>query len=394
MDKKFVIVLIPLILVSGCIQSDTGQPSPVEPLVNKSSDWELSEHNPILSSDPLKQPNGLPDSVKNKAYVFSWNDPSVMKESGNYIMWASLGISGGGKDVAIYRLESENGINWVLTNKGNPVLEPGNDGEFDFFGVETPAVIKAGDLYHMYYTSYHDPDPDKGGTLYTMGHATSDNGVDWDKKGELASIKENLGNPEGNRWGWLSRAEPAPLYYNRTFYLYFTDIRCRSDDCRTEPTAIRGISLATSEDGHDFKQKGIQPVLLQTESYKPEDGWEGYSTPWVYHNGETFELYVDVFRVVGDRHVQTALARYRSGDGVNFEEVESDVIVANQESWSSQSVRSPTVVEEGDKIMLWFAGDGFIPGVHTGEDVRSGKVEIGIGLAFLNISESRGIRGS
>jgi len=227
-------------------------------------------------------------------------------------MWASMGT--GAIGVVIYKFTSTAGKNWVLENDGEPVVKPGSKDEHDSHGVETPAVIKVGDDYHMYYSFY----PDEEAIAVSMAHATSKDGINWVKQGELTSLTSIVGNPAGNPWGWLARAEPTAVYYDNTYYLYFADVKCRQDNCQGFPRALRGISVATSKDGHSFTQTGKQPVLLQTSSYKPEDGWEGYSTPWVYHNGEFFELYVDLFRTVDGNALQTALAHYRSRDGINF----------------------------------------------------------------------------
>ena len=247
------------------------------------SGWRHRSSLPVI--DNLRRPEGgTPLLVA--APLQNWNDPSVMKEGSTYWMWASLGMQGGGKGVSIYRLTSTDGLNWKLANGGKPVLEPGSRDQFDWYGVETPAVIKAGGKYHLYYTAYFRPDPNTGGHLFTMGHATSSDGDNWTKLGELTSLTDVVGRKEGNPWGWLARAEPAPLFVDGTFYLYFADVHCRRNDCTGAPGANRGISLATSKDGHNFKQSGSEPVLLASSSYPESEGWEGYSTPWAMRDGK------------------------------------------------------------------------------------------------------------
>jgi hypothetical protein len=214
-----------------------------------------------------------------------------------------------------------------------------------------------------------------------MGHATSSDGDHWKKLGELDSLTGVVGNQTGNPWGWLARAEPAITHHDGTFYLYFADVKCRRDSCQGMPAAIRGISLATSSDGHRFRQVGSEPVLLQSASYPPGDGWEGYSTPWVYHDGKSFQLYVDLFRHVPHGHFQTRIAHYESADGRSFREVETDIVQSEGHPWAKMSVRAPSVVEADGEIKLWYGGDSFDKRKHTGKDVMAGRVYMGIGLA-------------
>jgi hypothetical protein len=136
------------------------------------SSWTVSGANPLISS--TRPPKGLRGKLA-RTPVLIWNDPSVLKEGERYSMW--LGAGNQPKGNAIYELSSPDGIDWSMDNQGEPVLTRGSrwSGDFDWFGVETPAVIKVGGTYHLYYSAYHD-----GRIPYvTMGHATSSDGPLW-----------------------------------------------------------------------------------------------------------------------------------------------------------------------------------------------------------------------
>ena len=213
--------------------------------------WELSALNPVIGVE--HPPKAFADGKRGPAI---WNDPSVLVEADGYSMWASVG-HGGPQGVAIYKLRSSDGERWEVQNGGRPVLEPGGKSDFDSLGVETPAVIKAGDVYHMYYSAYpHGKLP-----LVTIGHAVSPDGVKWTKRGELTSLTKIVGQNNGNPWGWLGRGEPTAVYDRGTFFLYFSDVHCRQNDCKGSPAAMRGISLATSTDGQTFEQRGREPIV-------------------------------------------------------------------------------------------------------------------------------------
>lgn len=347
-----------LLVCLGCTfdrPPDRGAPPGLPPTPPPQSSWAPSPRNPLL--DIGAQPAGLAASMAREQNPI-WNDPSVLAEDGGYSMWASLG-KGGPVGVAIYKLRSRDGLAWTVKNGGEPVLRPGDKGrdDFDWLGVETPVVVRVGGTYHMYYSTFsHGEIP-----LVTMGHATSDDGVRWRKRGELSSVTYTVGHHEGNPWGRLARAEPAAVFHEGRFYLYFTDVRCRRDDCKGEPVPIRGISLAISSDGHDFRQHGSEPVVLQSSSYPPDQGWEGYSTPWVFVHDGVFELFCDVFRRIGGESIQTSLVHLRSRDGIHFEEVEPHVVVAGVQDWSFVSVRSPSVLIDGGVWKMWYAGDNYDP---------------------------------
>lgn len=332
----------------------------------KTNVWKLSNANPLLARG--KSHFGLDSRL-------IWNDPSVLKEHNQYSMWVSAGFSAHG--AKIYRLISADGISWQISNGGKPVLEAGTKDDFDCLGVETPAVLKVKNIYHMYYSAYKrgDAECSSGSIFVTMGHATSQDGIHWNKQGELTSLTEHVGNGQGNRWGWLARGEPSAVFINNKFYLYFADVRCRRDDCSGSPAPERGISVATSLDGHYFRQLGSTPVLLQTSVYSDKDGWEGYSTPWAIVKNGKVDLFVDVAKTIDGKFYQTALAHFTSTNGQKFSLVHKDIVLTGQQSWFAGSVRAPSVLEENGILRMWFAGD------NDNDGASSSSIIAGIGLA-------------
>jgi hypothetical protein len=124
-------------------------------------------------------------------------------------------------------------------------------------------------------------------------------------------------------------------------------------------------------------------VLLQSDSFQSRQGWEGYSRPCVYHDGTWFQLFVEVVRVTDHGSFAQAIAHYRSRDGVSFEEVRANVLTTRGHPWARASLGAPSVVAGSDALRLWFAGDNLDWRVHREEDLREGRVRVGIGLALL-----------
>ena len=332
--------------------------------------WTLYAGNPIL--DRRHSPNGAPSGM-------SWGDPSVMEVDGGYRMWLSSSGNTGAHLVKIYVADSTDGVNWTLLNGGRPVLEP-TPGTFDYVGVETPAVVKANGKYHMYYTSFKG----KGDPKSTLGHAVSDDGIRWTKKGELTSITSNVGNAKGNRWGWLARGEPSIVFHNGTFFLYHFKPRCRSNDCRSgQPLQHHGIGLATSKDGHNFTDYQEKPVILQSQNRKASDGWQGHITSWALHDGKQFHVYVDACkqpprdgRAGGESQPNVAIDHWVSDDGYHFREAEINILTKGMQSWAGEAVWGPAVLhkKDGTRVMWFYA-------TNSRGGMRHSEIRVGIGMA-------------
>ena len=365
-----------MLLACGTHTAQERSPAPAAP------PWLDASPQPVV--DRFNPPAGLPAELRSEPFV-QWRDPSVLREGDGYAMWAALTVRRGGRGTSIYRLGSHDGLSWQAQNDGLPVLAPGSNrrGEFDWYGVTSPAVVRSGSEYHMYYATRHEPRPREGRPTLTLGHAVSRDGVAFTKRGELHSLTSVVGHREGNPWGWRARSEPAALFHDGDFFLYFEDVRCRRKDCDGGPETIRGISLARSRDGHEFRQVGEGPVLLQSDSFRGRQGWEGYSRPCVYHDGTWFQLFVEVVRVTDHGSFAQAIAHYRSRDGVSFEEVRANVLTTRGHPWAQASLGAPSVVAGSDALRLWYAGDNLDWRVHREEDIREGRVRVGIGLALL-----------
>jgi hypothetical protein len=218
-----------------------------------------------------------------------------------------------------------------------------------------------------------------------MAHATSPDGVSWTRHGELISLTSVIGRPAGNRWGWLTRAEPGVIFLNNAFYLYYSEAKCHLPDCSGAVPSVRGIALAVSYDGDYFVEVGAEPVLLQSASYPITEGWDGYSTPWPVLTSRGLDLFVDVFRYdlnqTGRPALQESIAHYRSTDATRFTEVQAHVIRTGTQPWLIREVRAPSVIHDDDTggYTMWFAGDN---AREAADNLNT--LTIGIGIATLD----------
>ena len=324
-------------LVSGCHGDKSASPPPPVPRVS-SSGWVEHSANPVI-----KYGDALPKIL--------WNDPSVMKEGGQYRMW----LSGGDPQanpiaVSIYEARSTDGIRWNILTK--PTLEPAKDAKaWDSLRIETPSVIKVDDLYHMYYSGCNKP---CSGGVYNIGHATSRDGVSWVKDPRNPVITHQANPLE---WGFYTAAEPGVVFHpgNKRFYLYYASARSN----HPAPGAPFAILLATSTDGSTFRHhtndKGQrEPVYTLSKSYDPAR-YRGYSTPMVHLRNGVFHMYHDV---VWDPKgfSQVAVGHATSDDGTRFVEMEKDIFTTGHGDWKHDSVLAPTVIDDAGTLKMWFAG--------------------------------------
>ena len=129
--------------------------------------WLLGRQNPLAAAAQL-----APDSGADWDGL-SAGVPTVISGTGKYQMWYQ------GRGLSFYNqyalgyAESPDGVTWEKY-AGNPVLEPGDPGEWDSNYRGQIALIKDGGLYKMWYSGGASTGP------WQTGYATSTDGLEWD----------------------------------------------------------------------------------------------------------------------------------------------------------------------------------------------------------------------
>ena len=219
-----------------------------------------------------------------------WNDPAVLKENGQYIMYTS-GVEGGlthpNDTVSVYRWLSNDGYDWTL-NPTLPVLEA-DSGTYYGGAIETPTVVFYKGEYHMYNTVYTVNNP----FLFKVSHATSLDGVTWQM--DASAVLE----PSAN-YTWMDTivAEPGVMVKEDTLYLFYFAGSSLGD---------QSIGLVRSIDGVNFIDTTLT-VTIPAEVYQNGNNYVGLSTPSPIMIGDTIYLFTDVVQnVFGDNWMQVAL---------------------------------------------------------------------------------------
>jgi hypothetical protein len=126
--------------------------------------------------------------------------PWVICNSTGYRMYYSVSVDSGA--YAIGTATSPDGINWRKDQRV-VVLPRGSEGEFDYWYAAIPKVVRDDSGYRMWYTGYNGGPANAGlPAAYALGHAVSDDGVNWRKSSHNPVLA-------GRERGPLRRALPG-----------------------------------------------------------------------------------------------------------------------------------------------------------------------------------------
>ena len=136
----------------------------------------------------------------------------------------------------------DNGGDWI-TYPNNPVLKPGPKGAWDAGALGSMTVLKAGNLFHMYYEAWGvRSEKLQDYNSLQIGHATSKDGLHWTKD------PANPVLPKGDAGDWDADGawDPFVLYEDGQFKMWYgggMDQHC-------------DWGYAVSTDGIHFEKKG------------------------------------------------------------------------------------------------------------------------------------------
>jgi len=197
-------------------------------------EWER-ENNPVLNK-------GTNNSWDN----FSVQQPCVLYDGTTWHMWYT-GINTAG--LATRRIgyaTSPDSISWTKYGN-NPVLEPGQAGSWDEQWVGWCKVLFVNGRYHMWYSGGN-------GTEIQIGHATSRDGITWQK--DPFNPVLTLGS--SGAWDDLTITNPAILYDGQTFHLWYGGAQTVYGDWKT--------GYAVSVDGRHWKKISEESPVMDLGS--------------------------------------------------------------------------------------------------------------------------------
>ena len=273
-----------------------------------------------------------------------WNDPCVLKEGEQYIMYTS-GVQGGlnhpNDTLGIYRWLSNDGYDWSL-NPSTPVLDH-VDGTYYQGGVETPSVVFYKGEYHMYNTVYTE----NNAYLFKISHATSPDGITW-------QIDANPVLEPSPNYAWMDTilAEPGVMVKDDTLYLFFA---------AAGTLGGFSIGMVRSLDGANFIDT-TQTAQLPTDVYQNGNNYQGLSTPSPVLIGDTIYLFTDVAQnVFVDKWKQVGLHQFKSyGDINKWYHDTLSIHVRSDFAWTDGNLDAEIFainpLLDGNRLRIWYSG--------------------------------------
>ena len=165
--------------------------------------------------------------------------PQVLARNGKYYMWyTGMNKVWHRSGIGFYRIglaRSRDGIHWIRTNHGRPVLDVGVHGSYDEVQVATPSILYENGQYRMWYAAWAPA------TGHTICVARSADGITW--------RKEDNGHPVA---GLIAGGAYGPLVhkFGSTYLMLYMPAK-----------DTRGLNAAISKDGYSWRSVGDEPLL-------------------------------------------------------------------------------------------------------------------------------------
>ncbi len=159
------------------------------------------------------------------------SDPYVIKASGTYTMWYESWTGTGRLGCAT----SADGVNWTKC-ASNPVLEPGDPGDWDEAAVHDPVVVLRDGTYHLWYRG-SGPD-----WTWHIGYVTSTNGITFPR-----SLTAPVLSGTGGEWDDGSLELGDVIFDGATYHLWYG--------------SNSQFGYATSPDGINWTKHASNPIL-------------------------------------------------------------------------------------------------------------------------------------
>lgn len=274
--------------------------------------WVDYQNNPILVSSG------------NYFDYYGIAQPVVIYDQGMYKMWClGLDYSGGGKSHVVYA-ESNDGVNWIYFSN-NPVISPGNYGDWDSDNVQPGAVIKDNGIYKMYYTGWSDQYSN-----WNIGLATSIDGINWTKYPEPILLGTNT-------WEY-QLVVSSVIKTNNQYYLYYTG--------RNLPNYAIGVAI--SANGINFTKYSGNPILNNTEQWELNGVLDASV---IIVNNSLKMVYMD--------SNGSGFGFANSSDGLNWTKANNNPFFKNENTtngWASERIAYPNILKSSDETRIYYSG--------------------------------------
>ena len=245
--------------------------------------------------------------------------PMVIKEEGKYKAWYHAIYNG---HFSIGYAESIDGENW--NKRITPVLIPSvAQSETD---IVEASVIKRNNTYYLWYNTFESAKEN-----YKIGMATSSDGINWTKHPTPVLVGTN-------NWELAGVTDPSVIYHDGKFRMFYGGWGI--------PKTFR-IGYAESNDGINWVKPSNQPLNL------PSSGAPNGNGPNISFYDNQYHLFYHT-GATGPIHIY----HVASSDLQNWQCAEDtcSIIHADGTGFDSQMVTGPSVLNEGNRQLLYYGG--------------------------------------
>ena len=228
----------------------------------------------------------------------------------------------------------------ILNISKSPVLDIGDDGAFDEFGVVPSAVIKVDDKIYLYYAGYQLGK--KVRFLVLSGLAISEDGGNTFKRHSRTPVFERTDNE------MLFRVPHSVINQNGLFKFWygggFKFIRGKK---KTLP--VYDVKYLESHDGIDIPKKGTNVLTTKSGEYR-------IGRPFVLANDHGYIMFYGYSSE--EKHYQLGYAV--SDNGISWNRKDDEIGIRLSDSgWDSEMMAYPSLVQANGKTYLFYNGNEY-----------------------------------
>lgn len=305
--------------------------------------WQRHENNPILP------PGG------GKFDVGCCMNPFVVVNNGEYWLFYAGADGAGHRRICLATCPIDDVTSW---KRHGPLFDIGAPDAFDGSWCVLPCVHKFGDKWHLYYSSRSN---DKGAGLQGfrgIGLAVSDDLRNWKKQGTepvllgdgFPEFPGNKGIAGGGPIIEVPRAGGGVIYR-----MYYTIPSGKPSKDLLVDQAKYAVT-AESEDGLTWKNRRV--ILGPRLDAKYENAAAIALNPWQTEDGKWRAIYAGI----GTQFGAYSICEAASDDGLTWHRGkpgENLALTPTGKGWESKMVEYPNVIREGNKLRLFYCGNGY-----------------------------------
>jgi predicted GH43/DUF377 family glycosyl hydrolase len=281
-------------------------------------------------------------------------NPFVVPTKDEYRMYYAGADKQGRRRICLATCPQNDVTAW---RRHGPLFDPGDRGAFDETWCVLPCVHRIGDKWHLYYTGRSAQAGVGLQGFWGIGLAVSDDGLTWRKsspdpilRGDgFAQWPDNKGVAGGGPI--LELPQPDGRVRYRMYYTLATGTP--SKDLLVDQ-AKQSVS-ADSDDGLKWTDKRV--LLTPRTDAKYENAATIALNPW--REGEKWRA---IYAGIGSQFGAYSLCEAESDDGLSWRRGkpgENLALAPTGTGWESKMVEYPHVVPEGNRLRLFYCGNGY-----------------------------------